>query len=181
MTTRHAPFPPPTVPGLSEARVWGFDECSNMILGLALRHAALRPCSGPFPCGEFDYEPRFPELVSVHPVRGIDRVSAGTNPYPNQEVCRYHFGVALGMRHDGLLQPIVCVMPNLLDKGHQPLTNPEPVIRKQVCVGAFFVAQRSDPTGTLKAGMMYAVVGAPDPPWMAGVFEADRVGCNIPI
>ena len=160
---------------------WGFDECSNMSLGLAPRPEALRPCDGPFPCGELDYEPRFPELVSVHPVRGIDQVSNGNPTRPNREVCKHHFGVALGMRPDGLLQPIVCVIPNVLDTVKQPLTNVRTLPRKYVSLGGVFVAQANDPTHSLKAGMMYFVAGVPDPPWMEGLFEHEKLFCAIQV
>ena len=146
---------------------WSYDHHANTPMGVALRPAERAAPAG----SDVHDDTGFLAPISAVPIRAIDRVGDGEPEEPLAEVCAYHFGF-FAMRPDGFLAPVVVTQPEKLDKPDG--TTP----RKRLSRGACFVAQRGEWTGALKPGFLYLIVSTPNPPWMAALYEGQRIRCG---
>lgn len=137
-------------------RKWSLDRCGNFVAAAGVRPAAKYPCTAPYPCGSFAFQPGFSELISIDKMRGVDEM--GVAGLENEELCGYHTG-KVTVDAQGWTRPITCTQPELGgDCFH--------------AIGGFAV---------LADGFTHALAGVESPDW----FEAAIVGrwerCPPPI
>ncbi len=148
---------------------WTFDGFANVLTGFAVRRSRDYPCAAPYPCGELDWQPGLLEPITLHPVRGRERV--GERGYQNEEVCEYHWTVA-AMTAEGLIAVLLFTMPDRTDK--------ELVSRSawRIAKGQFFVGQGDDESGVCPPGLLCGVVSGATPRWCAAHFDSGRIWCG---
>jgi hypothetical protein len=94
--------PPENLPERPEHwREWSLDLCQNVVFTEDLRPVEHSPDSS-----DLFFARGFAELVSVAPVRAMERELPG-----QESVCRYHYG-KMDVSADGFASPVFCTQPH---------------------------------------------------------------------